>query len=95
MKVYFLIVIAVYIGIGIAKILYDYKEPIYNQPDYIRHPNVINYLITIIFSPYLWLQDFFYLRRMPKEERKKRKERKKLYKLTQSIKKNFYKNIKY
>ena len=67
----FLIVLALYLILGILRIIGDFNQPKINQPAYVRHFSIQQMLFAFFFSPIFWWEEI----RHPISQ-KKRKEKK-------------------
>ena len=54
--------VVIYIAIGLIRLISDYMQPRYNQPDYVRNPRWWFTLLVVIMWPILFFNDtvFFY-----------------------------------
>ncbi len=57
-----LIAIAVYLALGVIRVILDYAQPGLNKPDYVTNRNLPVTFLIIVSWPFLFTQDtlFFY-----------------------------------
>ena len=48
---YVLIGIFIYLVIGVVRVVADFAQPVYNQPDYVRHPTLLMTLLVVVLWP--------------------------------------------
>lgn len=66
------ILVAIYIAGGIYRIIFDFRQPSINQPDYVRHPSLgLILLVMVMWFPFLVMDiKNIGIRRMWKEHKR-------------------------
>ncbi len=52
-----LVLLAVYLLIGVIRVWLDFREPIHNQPHYVRHATLLGVLFAVLLCPLLLWSD--------------------------------------
>lgn len=86
--VIFLVFIALYLISGISRIISDFNQPKINQPLYIHNFSLAQMLIAFILSPLFWWEEIS--RPIPKENKERLRELKKLERDVDRLRKDLY-----
>jgi len=65
-----ILALIIYLSIGIGRVIKHSKQPLHNQPHYIRHPKISLTLLYIATWPLLFIDDIycFYMRHKMKKQ---------------------------